>query len=579
MAPKKSLAERFADLDKPVKDYDPENEAPEDEESDESDVDVDQEERATTEHYEAVGKSKLRQKQGVSLGPKYRGAVVSRSALQESDEDEYEEDEVEDEEVGKDSDFDGSDSSEYDDPDEADLERDHVEEDFDIDSDEAFGESDEEKFQGFSFAGSSKNKSRAGEKGKQKAQQGGKGKRPIAADFYTDSEELDEHGSEELNSSEEESELGQNGVHLSGDKGASEEGSQGDESGEDDEDNEDEDDEEESPESDEDSERIELRKLMGGGQKAIASTVAQAVRADAEKGAAVRQQRRAFDSILNLRIRLQKALVAANSFGALEPGQEPDKEPYQAAEEAAIKLWNTLDKFRETLVPESKTTAGEKRKREIGPEDGGREIWDSLVAADRRAMPYRRKVLDKWSSRVRNSAVSATTRKLKSAPTQTLVAVLDDHLLNADRLVKRAHTPRSCAPVQAAKKVEEDPSIYDDADFYQMLLKELVDQRSTDMTAPGTSVTTVRWAAIKEAKTRKQVDRRASKGRKLRFTVHEKLQNFMAPEDRRTWEQDAIDRFVGTLFGQKLDLKDDADEDEEMGGVGIEEGFKLFQSR
>ena len=32
-------------------------------------------------------------------------------------------------------------------------------------------------------------------------------------------------------------------------------------------------------------------------------------------------------------------------------------------------------------------------------------------------------------------------------------------------------------------------------------------------------------------KQRKQVDRRASKGRKLRYHVHEKLANFMAPQE------------------------------------------------
>jgi protein AATF/BFR2 len=88
------------------------------------------------------------------------------------------------------------------------------------------------------------------------------------------------------------------------------------------------------------------------------------------------------------------------------------------------------------------------------------------------------------------------------------------------------------------------------------------------------------WTAVKEAKTKKNVDTKASKGRKMRYTVHEKLQNFMAPEDRTAWEQDAVDRFFGTLLGQKMSL---GEEDEEMSdgveGVPLaEEALMLFRS-
>jgi protein AATF/BFR2 len=129
-----------------------------------------------------------------------------------------------------------------------------------------------------------------------------------------------------------------------------------------------------------------------------------------------------------------------------------------------------------------------------------------------------------------------------------------------------------------ARKISEDVNIYDDADFYQLMLKELVDQRSSSLGGP-TQAATVRYAAVKEAKNKKQVDTKASKGRKLRFNVHEKLQNFMAPQDRRSWEQHAIDRFFGALFGQKMVLNEDDDAEEENGGMTAEEeGLRLFRS-
>lgn len=96
-----------------------------------------------------------------------------------------------------------------------------------------------------------------------------------------------------------------------------------------------------------------------------------------------------------------------------------------------------------------------------------------------------------------------------------------------------------------AQKVNEDASIYDDADFYQLLcklyhawrhncrllvsrvtivsdrpttVKELVDQRSGDGPGSGLQAATIHYAAVKEAKAKRHVDTKASKGRKMRFT-------------------------------------------------------------
>ena len=52
---------------------------------------------------------------------------------------------------------------------------------------------------------------------------------------------------------------------------------------------------------------------------------------------------------------------------------------------------------------------------------------------------------------------------------------------------------------------------------------------------------------VQGPKHRKLVDRRASKGRKLRYDVHEKLVNFMTPVEQNTGEY-AITLF-NNLFG------------------------------
>ncbi|PNH45756.1 hypothetical protein VD0004_g2189 [Verticillium dahliae] len=593
---------RFEEFEeKAVKDYDPEADSAVDNDQSGSGSGSEDEgaDLAGTEHYLNVGKSKLRQKENVSLGPQYRGSRVSRQALEDSDEGSEDFEDAQE-------DFD-SDAEEYDDPETADLAVDQAraDEDAEISSDDALGDSDDEKLGKFVFRGSSKP-----HEGKDKK---GRKKRPTAVDFISGSEDeqveeqdddSDASGGVDLVDVEAEEESGESG---SGDEDEDEEDE--DEEGDsdldgfinDDSDLEDEDEDDEDASGSEDDDegedddapklnkssraadaRAEQRKLMNEGQKALVATISAAVQQDAAKGLAVRQQRKTFDGLLNIRIRLQKALVATNSFSAFDAVGDDDAEPYSAAEEAALKLLGTLDSVRATLVPSASTppsssTPDKKRKRDTSTE----ALWAVLQETDARAAKHRRKVLDTWSSKTRNATVEVKSRNLISSQ-QSLVASLEDQLLNSDRLIKRARTPRSCAPVQVAAKVNEDASVYDDADFYQLLLKELVEQRTSDETAAqasGGALATVRWAAMKEARTKKHVDRRASKGRKMRFNIHEKLQNFMAPEDRRAWEQEAIDRLFGTLFGQRMVLAEAEGEDEEMeDGNAEEEGLRLFRS-
>ncbi|KAI1478151.1 TRAUB-domain-containing protein [Daldinia eschscholtzii] len=588
MSKTKGRARQFAELvDQPVKDFDPEAEVPEEDDASGSDESVD--ENAGTEHYVAVGKSKLRRRNPVALGPQYRGAPVSREALEDEDDDESEEDEEEGDEYNE---LEG-----FDDPDAADLELDQDDEDdAEIDSENAFDESDEQRFKDFAFRGSSQT---IPQKGKRVA-------RPITADYMvsdeeddgSDGAELDGEISEEIEDEDEEDDTsGEEEINSFIDDEAEESEDEDEEDGEDeDEDEEMEDSDEESDEQEEEDDdaknvsqtneanRSTIQEMMNAGQRSVAGTLSITAQKDVAKGKAVRQQRKAFDALLNIRIRLQKSLVAVNSFSTIEELGD-QSEPYEAAEAAALKLWNTIDGFRTSIQSDSSGKTGQKRKRVADADTSSQEIWENMEVIEQRAIVRRRAVLEKWSHSARNiRMVDRSSRKFTNTAEKPLTTRLDEELDAPERLIKRTQTPRSCAPAQVAKKINEDPTIYDDADFYQLLLKELVDQRTGDTSgAPGGPTATIRFAAVKEAKAKRHVDTKASKGRKMRFNIHDKLQNFMAPEDRRSWEQSAIDRFFGTLFGQKLVLNEDEDEDkeasdEEMGGAPINDGgIRLFR--
>lgn len=496
----------------------------------------------------------MRQKESVSLGPQYRGSKVSRAALEEeSDEDEEEED-------GDDDDDDLEGSEEFADPNLVDIEADEAAaSDSEIESDNAFTESDAERLKDFVFRGSSKPLSN----GKSRLK-----KRATAADFMSGSS--DEGESEEA--------LDESDMEVS-DKDDMDDGldalvdggmdSEDDEEGSDAEDDGSEEDDEDDSQSD-DSE--------AAGAKAapkLAATSVNSARMDVEKGVAIQKQRKTYDELLNLRIRLQKALVAVNTFPTLEDDSEHTSEPYEAAEEAAINLLNTISNLKEQFGPASK--AGSKRKRELDSSMSNDEVWKHLQADEPSFVRFRQDRLEKWSKKVQSATVTATSGL--GSRNKTLIDSLDEQLGDpTSRLVKRTRVARSCAPAQVAKRVTEDDNIYDDADFYQLLLKELIEQRTIDTAGDQISAVPSVMLTASNAKTRKNVDRKASKGRKMRFTVHEKLQNFMAPEDRRTWEQGAIDRLFGTLFGQKMELDEGQSEDEDMEELKAQaDGLRLFR--
>ncbi len=496
-------------------------------------------ENAGTEHYVNVGKSKLREKGENSLGPQYRGSKVSRSALEQDSSDEEDEEDDDDEE--------------YDDPETANLEADTADAgDSEISSDDALGESDNDKLSKFVFRGSSNPKKP-------------RSKRATAADYMSNSEEEEELDDDE-DEDDEEDDM-DDGLEALIDGEAEESGDEEDE--DEDEEDEDDDEDEDEDEDEEDGEEEE-------SSKAKPATNGRTPNADIEKGAAIQKQRKLYDGLLNLRIRLQKAIVAANTFSALEWEQEEEDnttaESYDTAEATAVSLLNSIRSLRENCG--APATAGTKRKRDYEVSATSTEIWEQLQEEDRRALKFRERCLEKWSRKVQS--VNVTAPKGLSSQNKTLVDSLHDQLNNPEnRLTKRTRVPRSCAPAQHAKKMVEDATIFDDADFYQLLLKELVEQRTVDSSSSKqtSAVPSVVLTASRENRTRKVVDRKASKGRKMRFTVHEKLQNFMAPEDRRQWEQSAIDRFFGTMFGRKMELNED--EDEAMDDIA-DADFKLF---
>ncbi|KAI9818809.1 MAG: rRNA-processing protein bfr2 [Pycnora praestabilis] len=575
----KTLAEQVADLDDPApRDFDPEDNG----EPDDSDDGLASDDASDVVngrgHYVDVGESKLRKRDEVTLGPQYKGSSISRDALLE--------DEMSDDPFRKDVSA-ASESETSDSAKDGRTTSEDIGDDEDIDSDAAFGESDLEKFKGFTFRGS---KQPTEIDGLEKPPRGNSNRHGEVVEAFASEQDLEELDDVDGTESDDEESIEDGDEN---DETADERSS--DEAGEDEDISED--DANPSDEEQEALRRAELRKMMNEEQKTVVATISQAAKADAEKGEAVKQQRSTFDALLNTRIRLQKALSTTNTISGTEKKTQAheDNQNYtvQPAEEAALRLWNALDSLRQDLSKANDPTKpSTKRKRDhTDTTTPTTDLWSRMQTHESAFLPLRRTTLEKWSAKVRGATTLPLSQRLNNTTTQqSITSVLDEQLTNPTRLIKRTQVPRSCAPLQVSKGLAESPEIFDDADFYQMLLKELVDQRMVDsQTSSSISTTTatgqlmpVQWQAAREAKTKRNVDTKASKGRKMRYTVHEKLQNFMAPEDRGSWEGRQVDELFGSLLGKRMELREmesgDEGEREDMKIDGaVEEGLRLFR--
>ncbi|KAL2815398.1 apoptosis antagonizing transcription factor-domain-containing protein [Aspergillus cavernicola] len=546
MAPK-SLAEQIAELeDLTPRDFDPEDLDRGGNSSSDEEVDV-KDANAGREHYQPVGKGKLRNEDPISLGKQYAGSKVSRDALEaESDDDPF---------AARSSDEESEGSEDEDLGDDA--------EDEDEDEDE-ISESEDER----------PRKLKSGKKGLVDDDLDG-----MDTDGSEDSEEDDEEDMENFDEDE-----------IS-----------------DDEDDEEEDEEKPAKRrvkfaDAKSDDREQLRELMATDQKTIAATISKAAKADAAKGRAVKQQRATFDALLNTRIKLQKGITTANQLSVTAQTQPPngddDDDAFKSAESAALTLWSTLEDLRLTLADAQTQDESKKRKRPspASQNTSTTSLWKRMVALESDAVTHRRAILDKWSLKVRGSNNTLANSKAKllgpATAQQTITAVLDAHVASETADLRSAKRARK--DIAPAGSEQNQPPIYDDAIFYQSLLRDLVEQRMSSSDAITNGLDTLHIlpsggnihpvTGMRKDKVRREVDTRASKGRKMRFDVHEKLQNFMASEERGSWTMHAREEFFASLLGKTASglLGEDGDEnsDGDVGDSddGEEGGLRLFQS-
>lgn len=107
------------------------------------------------------------------------------------------------------------------------------------------------------------------------------------------------------------------------------------------------------------------------------------------------------------------------------------------------------------------------------------------------------------------NAFSKNSQQVKSA-----VQLVDEALLDHPRLLAKTRILRGKAKNETSDGKEEDPEVFDDTDFYQQMLRDVIESRGDG--AGGADD----WMVLqREKKAKKKVDTKASKGRKLRYVV------------------------------------------------------------
>ncbi|XP_069575820.1 protein AATF [Brachyistius frenatus] len=332
---------------------------------------------------------------------------------------------------------------------------------------------------------------------------------------------------------------------------------------------------------------------------------------EVEKGRAVKNQLALWDQLLEGRIKVQKVLVTANQLP--QPQTFPEFKRRGGAELAAAMknahkalkaLQRSLLELQDQLLdqnPDTRSVAATEARdedeeihsdeEEAAPETRApkrklelAEYPDLMAKRFAAFQPFRDATLRQWHDRTRLTA--GKSGRGFGAFERNVVTQVEQVLMDNHRLVRRTQTRRSeyrvlgrkeasAAPSQNPCTEEEgaelqpkanahlrnlDEDIFDDDDFYHQLLRELIERR-TGAADPNDQVAAGRqWLAIQKlrSKIKKKVDTKASKGRKVRFQVHGKLLNFMAPMDRGPMSDEARGELYRGLFGQNSSGRDGA---------------------
>uniref|UniRef100_A0A8C6J1G4 Uncharacterized protein n=1 Tax=Melopsittacus undulatus TaxID=13146 RepID=A0A8C6J1G4_MELUD len=301
---------------------------------------------------------------------------------------------------------------------------------------------------------------------------------------------------------------------------------------------------------------------------------------EVEKGKAVKNQLALWDQLLEGRIKMQKALMTVNRLPQPDTYPAFRKEGGQEFDNAVENSWvvvkgllrihtcclREIDDEIPSSSDEEKVDKGQEKRRSLPKRKLKLEEYPEFIAkryADFRT--YRNSVLQKWHEKTK--LASGKVGKGFGAFERSILTQIDHIMMDKERLLRRTQTKRSVYTVLGKQERESHPvpeslpensevlpesesnrhlkdideEIFDDDDFYHQLLRDFIERKTTSLDPNDQVAMGRQWLAIQKlrSKIKKKVDRKASKGRRIRYHVHSKLVSFMAPIDHCTMNDDA----------------------------------------
>ncbi|KAI3626401.1 hypothetical protein CBS9595_001762 [Malassezia furfur] len=326
----------------------------------------------------------------------------------------------------------------------------------------------------------------------------------------------------------------------------------------------------------------------GGGSSDLLAQLQTRQAQDMRKGRDVQKQVRAWEQALRTRIAMQKTNT---QVGRLPPSHDvaacldTAPEARAALDAAAVDLEDmasTLLSIRMRLWEQNLPALRDVLAARVNTEASASKAVRDLEAA---IEPHRRMLLSRWSNKIAAAPDSrnAPGAKLQLRAMNQGVVEQMDQALSGDglaRLVERTRVWRAtdvdrvggATTETADARSAQDADVFDDSDFYAQLLRDLVD--NAGLVQAGTSA--FASDALHAKKRKRAVDVRASKGRRIRYQVLDKVQNFMPPIPRVTWSDDQAERLFARLAGARPDAEADEAAPEAPEALPVADGFRLF---
>lgn len=288
---------------------------------------------------------------------------------------------------------------------------------------------------------------------------------------------------------------------------------------------------------------------------------------DAKKGRDVRKQIKAWEQALRMRIAMQKLVTAASRLPAPNEYDEYEDEVPNASASLRESA-DTLDGLASELLG-ARVALWKSNVSALSSLDARGTPERAAASLEEQVTPFRRTLLTRWSSKIAAAPSGAAAARLQlKAMNQGAVEQIDQALAGdgLSRLVDRTRVWRGDEP-RLSGDDESHPEVFDDSDFYSSLLRDLLDNASLVEAGASASASSALGRKRKRA-----VDTRASKGRRIRYDVMERVQNFMPPVPSNLWDDAQSVRLFAQLAGSDEAAEPAAGEPP----AETADGFRLF---